>query len=364
MKKFAIIAFLSTVLAGSYTYPQEVSTDYLTTYTTVTTCPATETVTAGGSTYIQTVLTTSTIVVTECPGGSCEGEVTETLPDTTIGTTTQVEITYTTTCPITEIITIGGSTHTQTRTVTSVVVTHVDTTVVETATAPPVTRTTRQVIRTTKTSLCPVTETKTVAGETVVATWFSTATIVTDVPFTVTEEVSTSVFETVTYPVTTVATISEGTTVYLTETNTSTLSTIQEFTITKTIPISITDTATEYASYTVTESVWTSVYETITHAETTFTTVSAGSTICITETGTSTIYATAQFTATETIPVTVTEEVDIWNGISYYSDPSHDIEYDSHTTHLCLKQRLGIPNNGCSYTSTDWPRSPAGYSVL
>ena len=52
-------------------------------------------------TYVETSLATSTIVVTECPGGSCGGEVTVTEPDTTIGTTTQVELTYTTTCPVT-----------------------------------------------------------------------------------------------------------------------------------------------------------------------------------------------------------------------------------------------------------------------
>lgn len=52
-------------------------------------------------TYVDTILTTSTIVVTECAGGSCGGEVTVTYPDTTVGTTTQVEVTYTTTCPVT-----------------------------------------------------------------------------------------------------------------------------------------------------------------------------------------------------------------------------------------------------------------------
>lgn len=52
-------------------------------------------------TYVDTVLTTSTVVVTECVGGSCGGEVTVTKPDTTVGTTTQVEVTYTTTCPVT-----------------------------------------------------------------------------------------------------------------------------------------------------------------------------------------------------------------------------------------------------------------------
>ncbi|KAI1121115.1 hypothetical protein F5Y10DRAFT_108679 [Nemania abortiva] len=238
----------------SYPPPPDVTTtDYMTTYTTVTTCPAVTTVTTGGSTYVETIFTTSTIVVTECPGGSCGGEVTVTEPDTTVGTTTQVEITYTTTCPVTETITIGGSTQTNVYTTTWVEVTYVDTTIFETETAPPVTETTGEVVYVTKTSLCPITETKTVEGETVIVTWTSTSTIITEVPI----------------------------------------------------------ITTEYISYTVTEHVETSVYETVTCSEIIYTTVSDGSTVCITNTETLTTYATEEFTVTETIPITETTEIEV-----------------------------------------------------
>ncbi|KAH7065538.1 hypothetical protein B0J12DRAFT_39566 [Macrophomina phaseolina] len=47
-------------------------TETLTTFTTVTTCPVTQTTSDHGSTYITTALTTSTVVVTSCKGG-CHG---------------------------------------------------------------------------------------------------------------------------------------------------------------------------------------------------------------------------------------------------------------------------------------------------
>ena len=47
-------------------------------------------------TYEETQYTTSTITVTKCPGGECGGEVTVTGPPQTIGTTTEVDVTYTT----------------------------------------------------------------------------------------------------------------------------------------------------------------------------------------------------------------------------------------------------------------------------
>ncbi|KAI9822387.1 MAG: hypothetical protein M1827_000106 [Pycnora praestabilis] len=48
---------------------QPEQTETLTTYTTVTTCPITSTYTSSSSTWVQTVLTTSTIVITSCKGG-------------------------------------------------------------------------------------------------------------------------------------------------------------------------------------------------------------------------------------------------------------------------------------------------------
>ncbi|RYC62054.1 hypothetical protein CHU98_g4173 [Xylaria longipes] len=259
---FSLLALATSAIAGGYggygypppppyyssSIPDVTTTEYATTYTTVTTCPAYTTVTSGGSTYVDTILTTSTIVVTE--GG---GEVTVTGPDTTVGTTTQVEVTYTTTCPVTETTTVGGSTYTHVYTTTSVEVTYVDTTIYATSISPPVTETTGEVVYTTQTSLCPVTETKTIGGETVVVTWTSTSTIVTEVP----------------------------------------------------------TTAVEYTSYTVTEHVETSVYETVTCPETTYATVSEGSTIYVTNTDTFTNYITTEYTVIETIPVTATTEVDV-----------------------------------------------------
>ena len=56
---------------------------------------------------------------------------------------------------------------TVTYTTTSVVVTHVDTVIYDTVTKPAETKTDHAVAYTTITSLCPVTETKTVGGSTV-----------------------------------------------------------------------------------------------------------------------------------------------------------------------------------------------------
>jgi len=73
------------------------------------------------------------------------------------------------------------------------------------------TETKKDVAYTTITSLCPVTETKTVGGSTICITWYSTSTIVKEVPTTVPVYVTSAttiyetadVFTTVTCPVTT-----------------------------------------------------------------------------------------------------------------------------------------------------------------
>lgn len=106
-------------------------------------------------------------------------------PTDIVGTTTEVDITYTTTCPVTETVTAPGTTYTTTFTTTSVCFTKVLTTLFATATAPPVVQTTEVVQYETITSLCPVTETKTIGGSTVVITWTSTSLIQTVVPTTV-----------------------------------------------------------------------------------------------------------------------------------------------------------------------------------
>lgn len=154
------------------------------------------------------------------PGAVCKGEC-ETV-------TTEVIYTYTTLCPITQIISEPGHTYTTTFTTTSTVEEVVLTTIVVTKTAPPVTKTEGEgegdarpparsildasltvdqcaVVYTTKTELCPVIETTVVGGSTVEITWTSTSTIVTQVQQTqtvfttsvVTEYETTDVYETV-----------------------------------------------------------------------------------------------------------------------------------------------------------------------
>ncbi|KAK4106729.1 hypothetical protein N658DRAFT_28307 [Parathielavia hyrcaniae] len=142
--------------------------------------------------------------------------------------TTSVVVTYTTVCPVTETVTKPGETYKTTYTTTSTVKTAVPTTVVVTHTAPPVTKTEGEVIYTTLTELCPVTETKVVDGSTVEITWTSTSTVVTKVQETqtvyttsvATEYETTDVYETVTCPVTTYTTVSEGSTIKVTHTDT------------------------------------------------------------------------------------------------------------------------------------------------
>lgn len=59
-------------------------------YLTATVCPITMTTTEKGTTKVYTDYTTSTVVITSCPGGSCGGEVTVPGP-TAYTTTTDVE---------------------------------------------------------------------------------------------------------------------------------------------------------------------------------------------------------------------------------------------------------------------------------
>jgi hypothetical protein len=132
--------------------------------------------------------------------------------DSHVTYTTAVIVTYTTVCPVTDTVTKPGSTYVTTYTTTSTVKTAVPTTVVVTQTEPPVTKTEGQVIYTTLTELCPVTETKVVEGSTVVVTWTSTSTAVTKVASTAT--VVTSVAKTETVYTTNIKTEYETTNVY------------------------------------------------------------------------------------------------------------------------------------------------------
>lgn len=93
------LASLAAATDNHNTPPKPTTT--LTTYTTVTTCPITSTQYEHGTTKVITTLTTSTIVVTKCEG--CDGVTTIHEPDGQDTTTTEVLVTYTTTCPVTEV---------------------------------------------------------------------------------------------------------------------------------------------------------------------------------------------------------------------------------------------------------------------
>ncbi|KAK6843231.1 hypothetical protein PG989_008310 [Apiospora arundinis] len=287
MKAFiTLLALSATVLAGKEHdggYKQGGGYVTSTEYETTTVCPITETYTQSGSTYEVTKHTTSTITVTSCAGGDCGGgAVTKTLPDTTVGTTTAVEVTYTTTCPVTETVTAPGHTYTTVYTTTSVAVTNVETIIYATVTGPAVTKTAATEVYTTLTSLCPVTETKTIEGATQVVIWTSTSTIKTVVPvtatayesYTVTEHKATEVFTTEICPETTYTTVSSGHTVYITSTGTQVVTSTKEYVVTETIPVTATKevdvTQVTEVSTAKVETVYPTVY--ITHSDTTIVT--------------------------------------------------------------------------------------------
>ncbi|KAK4232171.1 hypothetical protein QBC38DRAFT_146980 [Podospora fimiseda] len=162
---------------------------------------------------------------------------------------TEVIVTYTTVCPVTQTYTKPGGTYTTTFTTTSTVKTAVPTTIIVTQTAPPVTKTEGDIVYTTLTELCPVTETTVVSGSTVEIIWTSTSTIVTKVAQTetiyttsiVTEYETTDVYETVTCPVVTQTTVIEGKTKKITKTNTITKAVTDIHTVTEIIPVTVTE---------------------------------------------------------------------------------------------------------------------------
>ncbi|KAK2064463.1 hypothetical protein LY76DRAFT_679889 [Colletotrichum caudatum] len=232
---------------------KSIVTEVLATYTTV--CPVTVTKPGHGATHYETVTTTSTVVE------KVSTTVYETLPGhTDYVTKTDIDYaTYASLCPVTETVTGDGHTYTKTYTKISTIVekeieyttitelvphtktltqdghnitktyteTHdvvkkLPTKVLETVKLPDVTKTEKDVEYTTLTSLCPITETKTVGGETVVVTWISTSTIVTQVPT-----------KTVTKPVTTYQTIEHGETHWVIATETKTVTVEKVHTITE-----------------------------------------------------------------------------------------------------------------------------------
>lgn len=143
------------------------------TYTTVTTCPVTYTHTKEGTTYCVTELTTSTIVVTETK----DVHVTVKQPDVTKEYTDVQYATRTTVCPVTVTETVGGEVITKVYTTTSLIQEVVKTTEYEKVKQPDVTKHETEVEYTTRTTVCPVTITKTIAGEVVTEVYTTTSVI-------------------------------------------------------------------------------------------------------------------------------------------------------------------------------------------
>ncbi|KAK7397644.1 hypothetical protein QQX98_012988 [Neonectria punicea] len=158
---------------GDYGYDEETKT--LTTYTTVTTCPVTSTYTEEGTTYCITELTTSTIVVTDCY--NC-GVTTVKGPDVT---KTDVDVEYTTrttVCPVTKTKTVDGEEVTVVYTETSTIVEVAKSTEYEEVKEPDTTKVEYDTEYTTRTTLCPVTVTTVIKGETVTKVHTETSTII------------------------------------------------------------------------------------------------------------------------------------------------------------------------------------------
>ncbi|KAG4030516.1 hypothetical protein MFRU_012g02490 [Monilinia fructicola] len=239
---FALLALATSTLAqglqerwysnppGYSSPPVETDTTTWTTFTSTTICPVTSTTTEKGTTKWVTTIATSTVVVTSCVGG-CGGVVTVPGPTGWETTTTDVVVTYTTTCPVEETITAPGTTYTKTYTTTSVVETVVPTTIVHTVTGPPHTTAVQTEVIETVTSLCPITDTTTISGKEVTVTYTTTSYYTTHVPTHVqvtttapdkTETAITGVYSTITSlcPVTDTTTIS-GKEVIVTYTTTS-----------------------------------------------------------------------------------------------------------------------------------------------
>jgi hypothetical protein len=155
---------------------------------------------------------------------------------------TEVYSTYTTVCPVTETKTVGGEVVTVTYTTTSVVADHEKTTIEAYTTLPPVTEAVTTEVDITSSSLCPVTETKTISGEEVTIVYTSTSLIVVKVPTTIfaytttsaTEYETTEVFTTESAFETFYTTVSVGSTIVITESITSTILVTSAYTITKT----------------------------------------------------------------------------------------------------------------------------------
>jgi hypothetical protein len=157
---------------GDSGYKHEV-TEVAVTYTTTTVCPVTYTHHEEGHTYYETKLTTSTLVVAETK----TVDVTVKHPDVTKHYTDVEYVTRTTLCPVTRTKTIAGEVITEVYTTTSYIYDVVKTTDYEHVKQPDVTEHATDVVYKTRTTVCPVTVTKTIAGEVVTETYTTTSVI-------------------------------------------------------------------------------------------------------------------------------------------------------------------------------------------
>ena len=148
----------------------ETDVDYV---TKTTICPVTETKTIDGQVVTQTYTTTS--VVYEAAHTTIYDEVHK--PDVTKTDVDVVYTTHTSLYPVTETKYVDGEEVTVVYTKTSLVEEVVKTTVYDKVQKPDVTKTAVDVVYTTRTSLCPVTETKYVDGKEVTVTYTSTSLI-------------------------------------------------------------------------------------------------------------------------------------------------------------------------------------------
>ncbi|OBS17902.1 hypothetical protein FPOA_09630 [Fusarium poae] len=143
------------------------------TYTTTTVCPVTYTHHEQGYTYYETKLTTSTVTVVEAK----TVDVTVKAPDVYKHYTDVEYVTRTSLCPVTVTKTIEGEVITEVYTTTSYIYDVVKTTDYEHVKQPDVTKHETDVVYKTRTTVCPVTVTKTIAGEVVTETYTTTSLI-------------------------------------------------------------------------------------------------------------------------------------------------------------------------------------------
>ncbi|EXL61277.1 hypothetical protein FOCG_00456 [Fusarium oxysporum f. sp. radicis-lycopersici 26381] len=143
------------------------------TYTTTTVCPITYTHYKEGTTYCETKLITSTLVVAETK----TVDVTVKEPDVTKHYTDVDYVTRTTVCPVTQTKTVAGEVITEVYTTTSVIYDVVKSTDYEHVKQPDVTKHETDIVYKTRTTVCPVTVTKTIAGEVVTQTYTTTSVI-------------------------------------------------------------------------------------------------------------------------------------------------------------------------------------------